>query len=142
MSELPRSLIQPAVLRARVDSSQNALRELPEEAFELPRAASNAFDLSANPLSPSTLHAIKRYCQAKGEHWNASIPDAQLQRINALYPSLTERDAKRIFFELPGELEEADAQISRLSAEYERLDSDLEEWVLDVPPWTNWPTPC
>ena len=133
LSELPRSLIQPAVLRARVDLSQNALRELPEEAFELPRAASNAFDLSANPLSPSTLHAIKRYCQAKGEHWNASIPDAQLQRINALYPSLTERDTKRIFFELPGELEDADAQISRLSAEYERLDSDLEEWVLNVP---------
>jgi len=134
LSELPLALIAPSTMRARVDLSQNALRELPNEAFLVPPAVSAAFDLSDNPLSPATLQRLKSYCQTKGEHWNADVPVDLLQRLKTLYPTLSERDCKRIFFELPGALGDADAHISRLSTEYERLDSDLQDWALNVPP--------
>lgn len=133
LSELPIGLISPPTMRARVDLSQNSLRDLPDAAFQVPPAISAAFDLSANPLSPVTLQRLKSYCQAKGQHWNADIPASQLQRLKALYPRLAERDSKRIFFELPGELEAADAHINRLSTEYAQLDSDLQDWALDAP---------
>ncbi|OHW40743.1 dermonecrotic toxin domain-containing protein [Pseudomonas sp. 06C 126] len=133
LTQLPNSLIQPATVRARVDLSQNLLRELPDQAFLLPPAVSAAFDLSTNPLSPSTLRRVKGYCQTKGEHWNADIPTTDLQRLKALYPRLSERDSKRIFFELPGELEDADTHINRLSAEYAELDTQLQEFALNVP---------
>jgi hypothetical protein len=85
----------------QVDLSQNSLRELPDDAFLAPPAVSAAFDLSANPLSPSTLQRLKSYCRDKGEHWNADVPASQLQRLKALYPSLSERDNKRIFSSCP-----------------------------------------
>lgn len=134
LRELPLTLITPTTMRARVDLSQNSLRELPDDVFLAPPAVSAAFDLSANPLSPSTLQRLKSYCRDKGEHWNADVPASQLQRLKALYPSLSERDNKRIFFELPGELEDADVHISRLSAEYEQLENNLQDWALNVPP--------
>lgn len=133
LTELPPSLLQTPTVRARVDLSQNSLHELSDDAFLLPATVSGAFDLSANPLSPTTMRRLKSYCQAKGEHWNADLPAHQLQRLSALYPRLSERDNKRVFFELPGELEDADTQISRLGAEYEQLDNDLQVWALNVP---------
>ncbi|MBN0979988.1 hypothetical protein JTY93_19705 [Pseudomonas hygromyciniae] len=133
LTELPPSLINPPTMRVRVDLSQNTLHELTDEAFLLPPTVSGAFDLSANPLSPSTLRRVKSYCRATGEHWNADIPAHQLQRLNDLYPTLSARDCKRIFFELPGELEDADTQLSRLSAEYEQLNDGLQVWALNVP---------
>lgn len=133
LTAFPASLITPPTVRARVDLSHNSISELPDEAFMLPASISASFDLADNPLSLATLNRVKHYCQATREHWNVSLADGNLQRIKALFPMLSEEDAKRELFLLPGELQNASEHITRLGLEYAQLETDLHAWVLDVP---------
>lgn len=121
------------VERQRVNLSDNLITQVPDRAFTLPTAVTIAFDLSRNPLSRSALMQIKRHCQRTGEHLRADAPAAMRDRIQRLYPTLTEGEANRFFFELPGDLDAAGPAIERLEAEYTQLRTDLEEWVVDVP---------
>lgn len=133
LTEFPASLITPPTVRARVDLSHNSISELPVEAFMLPASISASFDLADNPLSLATLSRMKHYCQATREYWNVSLADGNLQRIRALFPLLSEADAKREFFQLPGELQDASEHITRLGLEYTQLENDLHAWAFDVP---------
>lgn len=113
--------------------SQNEISELPASLFDLPAELSKKVDLSNNPLSRTSLERLKLYCQATDEHWSASIPKADLQRLKNLYPTLTETELGHIYFKLPGDLAAATAEIGRLADEWRQLQDDLEEWTQNVP---------
>ena len=132
LNSVPSSLLNSAAL-GTVDLSHNAITHLPTELFALPLEATQAFDLAANPLATEALAQIKRYCQRTLEHFNADAPAPQRARIKRLYPSLSDGEANRFYFRLPGLLEDVDAELLRLESEYEQLGNDLQLWELNVP---------
>jgi Leucine-rich repeat (LRR) protein len=132
LDEIPANLLTP-VERKRVNLSNNRITQLPASLFRLPTTVTNAFDLSDNPLSKPALLQIKHYCQRTSEHFKATAPHAQRDRITALYPSFVETEASRFYFELPGDLDAVEPTLARLEAEYEKLTADLQAWILDIP---------
>lgn len=133
LREIPPALLAGNIARTRVDLSHNAIEQIPDQGFQLPATLSAAFDLSDNPLSRHTLARIKTYCQATGEHWNAPAPQPQLQQLQALYPSLNNREVSRVYFQLPGDLDTVDLHITRLDGEYQDLQAHLQAWAMEVP---------
>lgn len=132
LKAIPTSLLTP-VERKRINLSDNQITQVPDTVFTLPPRVTAAFDLSRNPLSRPVMARIKGYCQRTGEHFQADVPAPMRDRIKALYPTFTEGETHRFFFELPGGLDEAAPAIERLEAEYEKLRADLQQWALDVP---------
>ncbi|WP_426108663.1 dermonecrotic toxin domain-containing protein [Pseudomonas sp. TWR1-1-4] len=132
LTAIPDSLLT-AVERQHVKLSNNLITQVPDSMFRLPDAVTAVFELSRNPLNRSALMQIKRHCQRTGEHWRVDAPTSLRERIEALYPTFTENEASRFFFELPGDLDAAEPAIEQLEAEYAQLRTDLEEWVVDVP---------
>lgn len=115
------------------DLSGNYLSRLPEALFSLPAERARAFDLSGNPLSRATLEKIKRYCQRTGEHFGADANPFERRLVNELYPTFTDEEANNFIFRLPGGLDDSMPALVRLKADYERLQTDLQEWTLDIP---------
>lgn len=132
LTAIPDGLLK-AVERQRVNLSNNLITQIPDSAFRLPDSVTAVFDLSRNPLNRSGLMQIKRHCQRTGEHWRVDAPTTSRERIKALYPTFTEHEASRFFFELPGDLDAAEPAIEQLETEYAQLRTDLEEWVVNVP---------
>ncbi|WP_438867153.1 dermonecrotic toxin domain-containing protein [Pseudomonas sp. L1(2025)] len=132
LSLLPSGLLDRPLLRS-INLRDNYLRRLPDTLFSLPATAARAFDLSGNPLSRATLQRIKTYCQATGEHFGADANPAELRLAQALYPTYTPYEANQFIFRLPGSLDESMAALVDLTADYERLQADLQEWVVNVP---------
>lgn len=132
LTEIPADLLSLPP-RTYLDLSHNALENLPDQAFNLPVNVAARVDLSANPLSRPALRRIKAYYQATGEFWLATPPAEDLQRIRALYPAISDTEQARIYFDLPGDIDGAAHQITRLGQEYEQLRSQLQEWALNVP---------
>ncbi len=125
-----------------INLSYNQIHALPEALFSLPIDAASTYDLSGNPLSRATLERIKTYCQTAGDHFGADAGAEERLLVHELYPTYTEREASRFIFELPGSLEDSMAHLRGLKADYERLQTDLEHWAMDVPqrhPRTNAP---
>ncbi|AZF33509.1 hypothetical protein C4J89_4061 [Pseudomonas sp. R4-35-07] len=133
LREIPLALLSRTVVRTRVDLSLNAVEHIPAQGFGLPATLSAAFDLSGNPLSRQTLERLKAYCQVTAEHWNVQAPQPQLQQLQALYPTLDTREASRLYFQLPGDLNAAAPEIARLGDEYQQMQTRLQAWALDVP---------
>lgn len=129
---VPPSLLV-AIPRETVNLSQNAIEDLPAALFDLPPSSSQAFDLSANPLSGEALEQIKRYCQRTQENFNVPAPVAQRQRVQQLYPTFDEKDANVLVFSLPGNLGDVEPTLTALEADYQQLVSDLQRWADDVP---------
>lgn len=126
----------------RANLSHNHLRRLPDSLFSLPASTARAFDLSGNPFSRTTLEQIKTYCQNTGEHFGADANPAEVRLAQALYPTYRAREANQFIFRLPGGLDDAMAILAGLKADYERLQADLQEWVVEVParyPFTDVP---
>lgn len=124
------------------DLSGNYLSRLPEALFSLPAERARAFDLSGNPLSRAALEKIKRYCQRTGEHFDADANPLERRLAHELYPTFTDDEANNFIFRLPGGLNDSMPALVRLKADYERLQTDLQEWTLDVPeryPFINTP---
>ncbi len=125
--------------------SNNYLSRLPEGLFNLPAQRARVFNLSGNPLSRVTLEKIKTYCQTTGEHFGADANPAERRLVQELYPTYSANQANNLIFRLPGGLNNSMAILERLKADkadYERLQADLGEWVLDVPeryPFINTP---
>lgn len=132
LQEVPASLISH-VPRNRVDLSNNLIEQLPAPLFDLPASMSQAFDLSGNPLSASALEQIKRYSQARQEHFNAQVPEAERQRLLRLFPTLTPGEADRFVFQLPGTMQSVAGALASLETEYAQLSTDLQQWILAVP---------
>ena len=127
---------------ANANLSHNNLRRLPEALYSLPASAGKAYDLSGNPLTRATLERIKTYCQSTGEHFGVQANPEEVRLVQALYPTYNAPEANQFIFRLPGGLDDSMAILVRLKADYERLQADLQEWVVDVPeryPFTDLP---
>ena len=132
LGEIPASLLGNRE-RDLIDLSHNRITEIPSALLQHPASVTKAFDLSANPLSRTSLQALKRYCQRTGEHLRADALDADNARIAALYPTFINSEVNRFIFGLPGDLEAIPTEISRLENEYATLSADLTSWALNVP---------
>lgn len=132
LTTVPSGLLH-AALRETVNLSHNAIDTLPAALFELPVSASQAFDLSANPLSPPSLEHIKAYCQRNQAFFNAQAPAALRERAQRLYPKLEDREADGLIFRLPGNFDAVSPALSELEAQYQQLVDDLQRWADDVP---------
>ncbi|AZE85365.1 hypothetical protein C4J98_3979 [Pseudomonas orientalis] len=141
LSLLPRSLLErPRLMSANL--SGNQISRLPEALFALPADAAKAYDFSDNPFTRTTLERIKSYCQNTGDHFGADAHPAERRLAQALYPTFTANEANQFIFSLPGGLDDSMAILVRLKADYERLQADLEEWVVNTPahyPFTDVP---
>ncbi|WP_073521454.1 leucine-rich repeat domain-containing protein [Pseudomonas fluorescens] len=141
ISQFPAGLVdRPRLVHANL--SDNALQALPDALFSLSSEDARAFDLTGNPLARPALEKVKTYCQSTGEHFGVDAEVGERRLVHQLYPSFTDREASRFIFGLPGSLDEALPQLVHLKADYERLQTDLEQWAVDVPqqhPRTNAP---
>lgn len=133
LTEIPADLLSATAAERHVDVSHNAINDIPETAFALPQSRIARFDLSSNPLSRQTLRRIKTHYSTVQQHWMASPPTAELQRLKALYPNLADTEIGRIYFQLPGDIDAASSELIRLGIEYDQLRTDLREWALNVP---------
>lgn len=132
LTQIPVSLLS-AVERKQINLSGNRISQIPEALLKLPSNVTSAFDLSRNPLTDQALAQVKIYCQQTGEHLKVDAPAPLIEGIKALYPSFTDNEANRFFFELPGDLEAAAPAIEGLEREFHQLMTDLQQWALDVP---------
>lgn len=132
LTQVPNGLLTPE-RRGSINLSHNAIEQLPDITFSLPVSATSAFDLSANPLSRTTLDKVKRYCQLTHEHLNASAPHAERARLQRLFPTFVDGELDRFLFKLPGDMDALPGALGQLEAEYHQLTTDLQQWVLDVP---------
>lgn len=131
IDQLPTGLeSRPQLTTARLE--RNRITDLPPALFELPGEVSKKLDLSGNPLSRATLDRVKAYALNNPEHMSVDAPHQLSRRVQALYPSLTRRDANRFIFSLPGTLDEVPEGLSRLENELAQLTTDLERWQHDV----------
>jgi Leucine-rich repeat (LRR) protein len=121
---------RPHLTTARLE--RNRITELPPALFELPGEVSKKIDLTGNPLSQATLDRVKTYALENVGHMSVDAPHEWSQRVQALYPSLTRRDANRFIFDLPGTLAEVPGKLLRLESELAQLNADLEQWQQDV----------
>ncbi len=132
LSELPAGLLGHFP-RREVDLSDNALHTLPPALFSLPPASTDALNLAGNPLSRASLEQIKSHYGQTLQHFNVEAPQPDRLRAQALYPSLTDHEADRFVFSLPGDLAAVAPTLARLEAEYQQLSTDLQQWALNVP---------
>lgn len=132
LREVPTGLLS-SEQHAAVDLSNNAIEYLPASLSDLPDAIARGIDLSGNPLSRQALEQIKTYCQRTGEFFSARVSTAQRTRVQQLYPTFIDSEADRFSFKLPGTMNDIDAEMGELEEEYRQLDTDLDEWILDVP---------
>ncbi|WP_460164817.1 dermonecrotic toxin domain-containing protein [Pseudomonas sp. S1_G07] len=141
ISQLPAGLLdRPRLTLAYL--SDNQIQALPDALFALPAQRTDGYDLSGNPLSRATLERIKTYCQETGEHLGADANLEERRRVHELYPTFTDQQASQFIFKLPGSLDDAMATLTQLKADYERLQTDLEQWAVDAPerhPFTDAP---
>lgn len=133
LTHIPASLLSPATPRTAIDLSHNQITQVPAQLFTLRADLSAAFDLSNNPLSAQTLQQVKIHFQGTDNAWKISPPYTVLRQLKTLYPSLTDTELGRIFFQLPGDIDAALPAMARLKAEYHQMSTRLQEWVLNVP---------
>lgn len=113
--------------------SNNYLRRLPNTLFDLPGEVARGYNLSGNPLSRTTLEQIKSYCQKTGEYFAVDANPEAVRLLHELYPTYTVQEANQFIFSMPGGLDDSIPALMGLKADYERLQADLQEWVVDVP---------
>lgn len=108
--------------------NDNRIQTLPPGFFEMAKAKADAFFLSDNPLSYSTLEQIKAYYKRHGTTLGADALPADLHDAHRLYPSLAEVDLNRLIFNLPGTVEAGQIELARRAAELETLQGQLSRW--------------
>ncbi|WP_323162320.1 dermonecrotic toxin domain-containing protein [Pseudomonas glycinae] len=132
ISSLPDGLLgHPRLLIAMLE--RNRIRDLPDILFDISARPPKQLSLADNPLSSTTRERIKLCYQQFRQHFGVSMPREDLERIRELFPSLSDDDANRVLYLLPGTLDFGRLQIGRWETELRQLEGDLEKWVTDVP---------
>lgn len=109
--------------------SDNQISELPATLFDLPPNKSVAFDLSGNPLLPTTLERVKTYYQQHGVYWEADALAVDVRDAKQLYPSLDDNQINQLIYSLPGDLEAGRRELARLTGELDTLQLELNDWA-------------
>ena len=112
----------------------NGITELPHGFFDSSLYDKRGVHLSSNPLTDRARQLIKLHYLETTFDVGVNAPDADIQRVRALYPSKDIEQASEFVYDLPGTLEDGRIELTRLEAELARLSNDLAAWTADLPP--------
>ncbi|MHC8402326.1 dermonecrotic toxin domain-containing protein [Pseudomonas sp. MDT1-17] len=132
LTEIPGS----ALLHARLDTlmlMNNNISQLPSGFFDSPVYEKRSLHLSRNPLSDRARELIKQHYFDASYDLGVTAPEADIERVRALYPNLEFEQASDFVYELAGTLQDGRSELTRLEAELEQLINDLEAWTADLP---------
>ncbi|MBC3271893.1 leucine-rich repeat domain-containing protein [Pseudomonas sp. SWRI81] len=132
ISVLPDRLLEhPGLVTGRFAGNQ--IREIPEAFSNLNGTLADGFSLAGNPLSPTTRDLIKNYYRRTHKHFGVLPEQTDIDQAITLFPSLSVDDAVEVIYQLPGSLAQGRAQFSAWETEFSRLQSDLADWMRDIP---------
>ncbi|WP_339464060.1 dermonecrotic toxin domain-containing protein [Pseudomonas sp. EA_65y_Pfl2_P74] len=109
--------------------NDNRITELPEALYNLPDPVSNGIALDDNPMSAKTRDQIKAYYQRTGRHFFVLAEQADVERVQALYPHFSQTQASDLIYHLPGTLADGRVELARRETELTTLNNDLEHWM-------------
>ncbi|ALI00063.1 hypothetical protein C1Y08_01760 [Pseudomonas sp. FW306-02-F02-AA] len=132
LTDIPAGIMHhPKLDTARL--SGNSISELPRELFDSPAYQKHSVFLTHNPLSENARQRIKRHYVDSLFDLGVSAPEADIERVRALYPNLEVEQASDFVYELPGTLKDGRLELASLEAELSRLSTDLSAWTADLP---------
>ncbi|MHC8319220.1 dermonecrotic toxin domain-containing protein [Pseudomonas sp. GB2N2] len=111
----------------------NTISELPAELFESPVYEKRGVHLADNPLDEQARNLIKQFYFETSYDMDVMAPEADIHRVNALYPHLGFDQASDFVYELPGTMAEGRVELAKLETELAQLSNDLAAWTADVP---------
>ncbi|MCU0118939.1 hypothetical protein N8H74_11795 [Pseudomonas sp. B2M1-30] len=132
ISEVPVGLTDHPALKTVILHS-NWITTIPEQIFKLPATTTFGFDFGNNPLTQATLERIKVCYQELGEDLGVLADRSDVTRAQSLYPQLSDEQASRFIYDLPGTLVEGRNELTRQEAELQGLIFGLDTWSNDVP---------
>lgn len=110
--------------------SENAIVELPED---MSGFAANGVVLRSNPLSAASRDRIKTYYQNSFRNLGVTVDPEDIALTRALYPAISEADANRLVYGLPGTLAEGRIELQRRQHDLATLLSELDVWRRESP---------
>jgi Leucine-rich repeat (LRR) protein len=132
LTGIPASLLQHPTLETLL-LMNNRISELPAGLFESSLYDKRGLHLTHNPLSTRARELIKQHHFENAYDMGVLAPDADVDRVKALYPSMEVEQASEFVYELPGSLEDGRTYLTRLEEELTRLKTDLSAWTANVP---------
>jgi Leucine-rich repeat (LRR) protein len=141
ISDLPSDLLTRPRLRTAL-FNDNQIKELPSALFTLQQRTQEGIDLGNNPFSSATRERLKQHFQQTRQDFGIFAEEADIHRVQTLYPMLDQEDASKFVFLLPGTLDEGRIALTRLEAELTTLENDLSAWTGNIPavhPHSNQP---
>ncbi|MFL1526441.1 dermonecrotic toxin domain-containing protein [Pseudomonas sp. O230] len=133
LTEIPASAITHPKLNTLM-LVNNRITELPAGLFDSTVYDKRGVHLSDNPLIDSVRQRIKLHYLETSYDLGVYAPQADIERVRALYPNMEVEQASEFVYELPGTLEEGRIELTRLEAELAKLSNDLAAWTADLPP--------
>ncbi|MCW8275529.1 hypothetical protein IMF27_07290 [Pseudomonas sp. PCH199] len=133
LTEIPRGALRHTRLESLMLMS-NYISELPSGLLESPVCEKRGVHLSDNPLSDTAREIVKQHYVETSNDLGISAPEADIQRVTALYPNMEFEHASDFVYELPGTLADGRTALAKLEAELTQLSSDLATWTADLPP--------
>ncbi|NYH10428.1 dermonecrotic toxin domain-containing protein [Pseudomonas moraviensis] len=132
ITHLPEGLVEhPTLIMANFE--YNRISELPDSLFDLPVLSPNQFILGENPLSPATRERIKAGYQRTRQDFGVSMPQADIERVLALFPALNTEQSSRLLYLLPGTLDHGRLRVGQWETEWQQLEATLGSWVEEIP---------
>ncbi|MGO4310280.1 DUF6543 domain-containing protein [Pseudomonas sp. KB_15] len=132
LSEVPPGLMSRPRLRTAL-LNDNRITELPAALFSLPNSVQEGFDLGGNPISAAGRERIKIHFNQTRRDFGVFAGQADIQRLQVLYPGLDHEQASDFIYRLPGTLADGRTDLARLETEYDTLRNELAAWTADIP---------
>jgi Leucine-rich repeat (LRR) protein len=109
---------------------ENAIVELPEDLRGL---SANGVVLRANPLSAASRERIKIFSRDSYQYLGVTADPEEIALVRALYPAISEVEANRLIYRLPGTLAEGHSELLRRHNNLTTLLGELDVWVRETP---------
>jgi Leucine-rich repeat (LRR) protein len=109
---------------------ENAIVELPEDLRGL---SANGVVLRANPLSTASRERIKIFSRDSYQYLGVTADPEEIALVRALYPAISEVEANRLIYRLPGTLAEGHSELLRRHNNLTTLLGELDVWVRETP---------
>ncbi|WNZ82974.1 dermonecrotic toxin domain-containing protein [Pseudomonas sp. P108] len=111
----------------------NRITEIPDAFFDLASSLSDGYGFADNPLSAATREKVKTFYNHTGKQFGVRQEPADVLRTTTLFPELNADQASEVLYRLPGTWVEGRAQLARWETELTTLQTELSEWVTQIP---------
>ncbi len=132
LTEFPASVLQHTKLDTLM-LLNNKITELPPGLFDSPVCNKQGVSLTHNPLSNEARQRIKQHHVETAYDLGVFAPQADIERVTALYPGMDVEQASDFLYELPGTLADGRVELTRLETELTQLRNDLSARAADLP---------